>query len=65
VLFSLANYARFIEVDPEGALNKTNSKFIKRFQKMEKIASEQGNSLAKMTLEEMDAIWNEVKKEIR
>lgn len=63
VLFSLVNYARFIEVDPESALELTNKKFIQRFQKMEKIAQQQGKQLPEMNLEEMDAIWNEVKKE--
>lgn len=65
VLFSLVNYARFINVDPEGALEKTNSKFINRFMAMEIIANKRGKALKDMTLDEMDAIWNEVKKEIR
>lgn len=64
VLFSLANYARFIGVDPEGALDRTNLKFMQRFQKMEIIAKEGGRELGDMTLNEMDAIWNEVKKDI-
>ena len=64
VLFSLVNYARFIDVDPENALELTNKKFISRFQKMEIIAKEQGKQLPDMTLREMDAIWNEVKKDI-
>ncbi|MGB1241564.1 MAG: nucleoside triphosphate pyrophosphohydrolase [Chitinophagales bacterium] len=62
VLFSLVNYARFIDVDPENALELTNKKFIKRFTQMEQIAQKQGNLLSDMTLQEMDAIWNEVKK---
>lgn len=63
VLFSLINYARFLKVDAEGALEKTNQKFIHRFVGMEKIATEKGKPLSEMTLEEMDAIWNEVKKQ--
>lgn len=62
VLFSLVNYARFLQVDAEGVLEKTNKKFIYRFQKMETIAAEQGKKLEDLTLAEMDAIWNEVKK---
>jgi XTP/dITP diphosphohydrolase len=63
VLFSLINYARFLQVDAEGVLEKTNRKFIDRFQQMESIATAKGKALADMTLEEMDAIWNEVKKQ--
>ncbi len=62
VLFSLINYARFLKVDAEGALEKTNLKFIHRFQQIELIANARGKSLADMSLQEMDAIWNEVKK---
>lgn len=62
VLFSLINYARFLKVDAEGVLEKTNQKFIQRFVQMEQIANNKGKALAEMTLEEMDAIWNEVKK---
>ncbi len=62
VLFSLINYARFLKVDAEGALEKTNKKFISRFQQMETIAAEQGKALHGMTLDEMDAIWNKVKQ---
>jgi len=62
VLFSLVNYARFIDVDPENALELTNKKFIKRFTQMEQIAEKQGKLLPNMTLQEMDDIWNEVKK---
>ncbi len=65
VLFSLINYARFIEVDPEHALEKTNKKFIARFQEMERIADSEGKSLTNMSLQEMDAIWDVVKKDIR
>lgn len=62
VLFSLINYARFLKIDAEGVLEKTNQKFIQRFVQMEQIANNKGKALAEMTLEEMDAIWNEVKK---
>ena len=65
VLFSLANYARFLQVDAEGALEKTNKKFICRFQEMETIALASGKTLSSMTLEEMDGIWNQVKKQRR
>lgn len=64
VLFSLVNYARFLQVDAEGALERTNQKFMARFRKMEQQAKLSGQSLADMSLAEMDAIWNEVKKEI-
>ena len=62
VLFSLINYARFIDVDPESALERTNKKFIKRFQYLEKEAGKNGQSLKDMTLEQMDVYWNESKK---
>lgn len=63
VLFSLINYARFLRVDAEGVLEKTNKKFIYRFQQMETIASAQGKKLENLSLTEMDEIWNEVKKQ--
>ena len=63
ILFSLINYARFLQVDAEGVLEKTNKKFIKRFLQMESIAKASGKSLTEMNLEEMDAIWNKVKKQ--
>lgn len=63
VLFSLVNYARFLNIDAENVLEKTNKKFIYRFTRMEQIARERQKELAVMTLSEMDAIWNEVKKE--
>lgn len=62
VLFSLINYARFLNVDAEAALEKTNQKFKNRFQQIEAIAKTQGKSLTDMSLEEMDAIWNKIKK---
>ena len=61
VLFSLINYARFIDVDPESALERTNKKFIKRFQYLETKAKKNGESLKDMTLEQMDVYWNESK----
>jgi XTP/dITP diphosphohydrolase len=63
VMFSLINYARFLKVDAEGVLEKTNQKFIYRFTSMEKMANAKGKALAEMSLEEMDALWNEIKKE--
>ncbi len=63
VLFSLVNYARFLNIDAENALEQTNKKFIHRFARMEVIAKEQGKDIYRMNLEEMDAIWNIVKKE--
>jgi tetrapyrrole methylase family protein / MazG family protein len=62
LLFSLINYARFIEINPEEALERTNLKFIKRFQYLEKAAKESGRNLSDMTLAEMDVYWNEAKK---
>ena len=62
VLFSLVNYARFIEVNPENALEKTNKKFIKRFQFLEAAAKKEGKQLSEMTLAEMDVHWNASKK---
>lgn len=62
VLFSLVNYARFLHLDAEGVLEKTNKKFIYRFTEMEKEAMKQNKSLADMTLPEMDALWNEIKR---
>ncbi len=62
VLFALINYARFVHVDPEQALEKTNKKFIRRFQQMEEMAQQQGKALHDMNLMEMDALWNQVKQ---
>ena len=61
VLFSLINYARFIGVNPEDALERTNKKFIKRFQYLETESAKDGKSLGKMTLEEMDEYWERAK----
>lgn len=61
VLFSLINYARFLNIDPEAALERTNKKFLSRFTQMEAMAADKGHRLADLNLAEMDAIWNEVK----
>src|SRR5690606_15087556 len=62
VLFSLINYARFLNVNPEDALERTNKKFITRFTYLESKAAEMGKALQDMTLAEMDVFWNEAKK---
>jgi MazG family protein len=62
VLFSLINYARFLQVDAENALELTNKKFIHRFTQMEQSALKEGKDLTNMSLEEMDNIWNSVKQ---
>ncbi|MCE2496970.1 MAG: nucleoside triphosphate pyrophosphohydrolase [Flavobacteriales bacterium] len=62
LLFSLINYARFIDVNPEDALERTNKKFIQRFQHMEMALRADGKSLADMTLAEMDVYWEAAKK---
>lgn len=62
VLFSMVNYARFLDIDPENALERTNKKFIKRFQYLEGKAKEMGKSLKQMTLQEMNVFWNEAKQ---
>ena len=62
LVFSLINYARFLRVDAENALEVTNKKFIRRFTQMEEEASKSGKDLSDMTLIEMDSIWNSIKK---
>lgn len=62
LLFSLINYARFKNINPEEALERTNKKFIKRFQYLESEAGKAGKKLNEMTLAEMDVYWNEAKK---
>jgi len=62
VLFSMINYARFLKVNPENALERTNKKFIKRFQYLEQKAKEMDKPIADMTLGEMDRYWEEAKK---
>ncbi len=61
LLFALINYARFINVNPENALERTNKKFIRRFEHLEREAKKSGKTLKKMNLEEMDVFWNEAK----
>ena len=65
LFFSVINYVRFLKVDAENALELTNKKFIKRFKQMEDAVQQNGMSLGNMTLVEMDAIWNEIKKQSR
>lgn len=62
LLFSLINYARFLNINPEDALERTNKKFIKRFMYLEKEAKKIGKSLDEMSLTEMDVYWEEAKK---
>ncbi|EMR04217.1 nucleoside triphosphate pyrophosphohydrolase [Cesiribacter andamanensis] len=62
LLFSLINYARFAGINPEEALERTNKKFIRRFQYLEQQAAKAGKNLSDMTLAEMDVYWNEAKK---
>ena len=57
VLFSIVNYARFLNINPENALERTNKKFIKRFQYLEAKAKALNKSLRDMTLAEMDVFW--------
>jgi MazG family protein len=64
VFFSLINFARFLQLDAENALERTNKKFINRFTKMESEALTEGKQLHDMTLDEMDAIWNRIKHTI-
>jgi XTP/dITP diphosphohydrolase len=61
LLFSLVNYARFINIDPEEALERTNKKFIKRFQYLEVESAKDGKKMGEMTLAEMDAYWEKAK----
>ncbi|MGB8705213.1 MAG: nucleoside triphosphate pyrophosphohydrolase [Gillisia sp.] len=62
VLFSMINYARFLKINPENALERTNKKFIKRFQYLEKKSNEINKPLSEMSLSEMDIYWEEAKK---
>ena len=61
LLFSLVNYARFLKIDPEEALERTNKKFIRRFNYLENESAKDGKVLGEMTLEEMDMYWNRAK----
>lgn len=63
LIFSLINYARFLHIDAENALERTNKKFISRFTEMEQKALATGRHLNDMTLDEMDAIWNAIKQQ--
>ena len=63
LLFSLVNFARFLEIDAENSLELTNKKFTKRFRQMEEAAAAGAKPLAQMSLEEMDAIWNRIKRQ--
>jgi XTP/dITP diphosphohydrolase len=65
LLFALVNYARFLDINPEDALERTNRKFIRRFQHLEKSAKNIGKSLHQMSLDEMDVFWDEAKREER
>ncbi len=62
LLFSLVNYARFVNIDPEEALERTNKKFIKRFQFLETASAKDGKKLGEMSLQEMDAYWEQAKR---
>ena len=61
LLFALVNYARFKNINPEEALERTNKKFMFRFQKMEEAAMRENKFLHDMTLQEMDDLWNKIK----
>ncbi|MBA5629434.1 nucleoside triphosphate pyrophosphohydrolase [Moheibacter lacus] len=61
VLFSLINYARFTGINPEDALERTNKKFISRFQKIEDLAKQQGKNIAELSLKEQDELWEKAK----
>jgi len=61
VLFSLINYARFTGINPEDALERTNKKFISRFQKIEELANAQGKNISELSLKEQDELWEKAK----
>jgi XTP/dITP diphosphohydrolase len=61
VFFSLINYCRYINVNAEAALERTNKKFIKRFQSMEEMTRRDNTSLSEMSLDEMDQLWEKSK----
>lgn len=63
LLFALVNYSRFLKIDAENALERTNKKFIRRFSRMEAMAAGEGKRLDEMSLTEMDGLWNKVKEE--
>lgn len=62
LVFSLVNYSRFLKTDAENALERTNKKFIRRFQQMEEMAAQNGRRLDEMSLTEMDGLWNKIKE---
>ena len=62
LLFALVNYARFLRINPEDALERSNKKFIKRFQLLEDQVRKEGKNLSEMTLSEMDVYWEEAKR---
>jgi MazG family protein len=64
ILFSIVNYARFLNINPENALRKTIKKYIKRFKYIEETLEKRGKKITESNLEEMDGIWNESKKSI-
>lgn len=63
LLFSLVNYSRFVDIDPEEALERTNKKFIKRFQYLESESKKDGKTIGEMSLQEMDEYWEKAKKQ--
>lgn len=63
LLFSMVNYARFLKIDAENALERTNKKFIRRFTRMEELAAQKGQQLADLSLAAMDDLWNQAKKD--
>lgn len=65
VLFSMINFARFVNINPENALERTNKKFIQRFQYLEEAVKRENKVLTELSLEEMDVYWNEAKKDIK
>ena len=65
LIFSLVNYARFVNISPESALSKTNIKFISRFQLMEKLIAKEGLKIEEMSLEEMDVFWDKAKVSLK
>lgn len=65
VLFSMINYARFLNINPENALEKTNKKFMARFQKMEEIASQHERSISDLNFDELNTYWNQAKSLLR
>ncbi|GJM29606.1 MAG: nucleoside triphosphate pyrophosphohydrolase [Cyclobacteriaceae bacterium] len=64
LLFSLINYSRFVEINPEEALESTNKKFIKRFQFMENAIKKEGKQISNLSLEELDTYWEQAKRKV-